>query len=217
MMARMLKPEPVAGMGLPRPGDDPRRGADVLPDGRHGHREPLLDLVHQPQPEVRRAGSSTARSSRAASSATIVWNSCVWTVFVVLLQNLHRLRGRAAAQPAAADERPDALAGAPAVGPARRGRRDPVALHVRPAARPDQFVPDPHRPRRPGRGLARRILDRDGRGDRRRGLEGLSVLDGRLSRRAAERRPRAGRGGDHRRRRAACAGCSTWCSRRCAR
>ena len=34
-----------------------------------------------------------------------------------------------------------------------------------------------HRPRRPGRRLARRILDRDGRGDRRRGLEGLSLLD----------------------------------------
>ena len=46
-------------------------------------------------------------------------------------------------------------------------------------------------------------------GDRRGGVEGLSVLRGGLSRGAAERRPGAGRGGDHRRRRARSAGCST--------
>ena len=39
----------------------------------------------------------------------------------------------------------DALAGAAALGAAGRGGRDPVALHVRPAARPHQFVPDQSR------------------------------------------------------------------------
>ncbi len=55
------------------------------------------------------------------------------------------------------------------------------------------------------------------RGDRRGGLEGLPVLDRGLSRRAAERRPGAGRGGDHRRRRSGPPAASTWCSRRCAK
>ena len=56
---------------------------------------------------------------------------------------------------------------------------------------------------RPGHRLAGRSVDRHGRGDLRRLLEGLSVLERGLPRRPAERRSGAGRGGDDRRRRQA--------------
>ena len=82
--------------------------------------------------------------------------------FVVLLQNLLGFATALLLNQSLPGQRRDALAGPAALGPARRRRRDPLALHVRPAARPDQFAPDEHRPRRPGRRLARRLLDSHG-------------------------------------------------------
>ena len=121
----------------------------------------------------------------------VVRNSIVWTAGVVFLQNVGGfliallLNQRLPCQGAAA------LAGAAALGAAGRGGRHPVALHVRPAARPHQFVPHPPGPHRPGRRLAGQSVDRHGRGRLRRLLEGVSVLDRGVPRSAAECRCRS--------------------------
>ena len=207
----MHEAQPMAGLGLPRPGDDPGRGADVLPDDRHGHRKLLLDLLHQPQSAIRRAGSSTGRSSRAASSArssgTRASGRCSSSSsrtclgFAVALLLNQRL---------------------PTSGLMRSLVLLPWILPGVVAAILWRFMYDPQlglinsfliRLGLADQGVAwlAESVDRDGRGDRRRGLEGLSVLDGGLSRRAAERRPAS-----RSRRRPSTApgrsaGCSAWC------
>ena len=65
----------------------------------------------------------------------------MWTVFVVAAfrtssASPSRCCSTSSCRPAAC-----ALAGAAALGAAGRRRRDPLAVHVRPAARPDQFLP----------------------------------------------------------------------------
>src|SRR6185312_5032567 len=184
------------------PGADRHRGHDVLPDGRHGDRKPLFELVHQPGAEFRRArrlqgphrGRHVLADRRQFHHLDAARRAAA---------EPHRLLCGAAAQPASAGAGADALAHPLALGAARGGRGDPLAVHVRSAARADQFVPRRARLCRPS--VAGAILDGARRGRHRGGVEGLSVLDRGVPRRVAERRRRTDRGGADRWRRASAA------------
>ena len=92
----------------------------------------------------------------------VLRNSVVWTAGVVLLQNCVGFLIALLLNQRLPMQGVLRVAGAAALGAARRGGRDPLAFHVRPAVRADQFVHDAARADRPGRRLAGRSAIGDG-------------------------------------------------------
>ena len=123
---------------------DPRRRAHVLADDRHLPREPLHDELHQPQADLCRTANLSPDLRRRdflagrAQFDRMDGRGCVPA-------ERRRFPDRASAQPASAFPGGAALACAAPMGAAGGGGGDSVALHVRPAARPHQFVPHPAR------------------------------------------------------------------------
>ena len=105
-----------------RAGDGAGRRAHVLSDDRHGHREPLFDLIHQPEAAIRRLRATRAFcrpdllarwSSIPSSGPRASWRCRTCSASSSRCCSNQRLPGTGR----------DAFAGAAAVGAAGRGRR----------------------------------------------------------------------------------------------